>query len=149
MTSFASNTFLLKYNKDGKLINKAFFTLNNNYVDIQQMEVTSDGDVILYGDAQRSFGVNGRLLTEFPYPDAAIVLRLDGETLEPEWYDYYAVERNGGLTVRTGGLTMDEKENIYVMNSHGRAITRAEDKEGNSLLAGIHLYKYTLRWRKT
>ncbi|MBL0101008.1 MAG: hypothetical protein IPP49_14065 [Saprospiraceae bacterium] len=46
------------------------------------------------------------------------------------------------MTVRIGGMTIDNEDNIYIMNSHGIALT-AVDKEGNRLIPGNHIYKYS------
>lgn len=142
MNFFERNSILIKYNKEGDLVDYISFRLPENEVDFSQMELTSEGDIMLYGLARYGLGFNNNLLFKFHLPYAAVILKLSGEDLGVEWYDYFAVLRGGTLSVRSGGLSIDEEDNVYFLNSHGISIPLAEDKAGNELKAGNHIYKY-------
>jgi len=115
MNFFERNSILIKYNKEGDLVDYISFRLPENEVDFSQMELTSDGDIMLYGLARYGLGINDSLLCKFHLPNAAVILKLSGDDLGVEWYDYFAVLRGGTLNVRVGGLSIDEYDNIYFL----------------------------------
>jgi hypothetical protein len=106
------------------------------------MELTSDGDVMLYGLARYGLGFNDNLLFKFHLPNAAVILQLDGDDLGVNWYDYFAVIPGSNTSVRVGGMSIDDQDNIYFLTSHGINIPLAEDRSGRSLEPGDHIYKY-------
>jgi hypothetical protein len=142
LNNLSNNSLLFKYNKDGDLVDYISFRLPENEVDLSQMELTSDGDVMLYGLARYGLGFNDNLLFKFHLPYAAVILQLDGNDLGVNWYDYFAVMPGSNISVRAGGMSIDDQDNIYFLNSHSIYIPRAEDRSGNSLEAGNHIYKY-------
>ena len=134
---------LIKYTRDGK-VEKIVNFFKDNYSFITEMKMTSTGDLILYGECQYGLGYNGVEMIKTHLPYAAVLMVLDEKDLSMKWYDYMATHKKveNGLTVRIGGMTIDNEDNIYIMNSHGIALT-AVDKEGNTLRPGNHIYKYS------
>ena len=71
-----------------------------------------------------------------------MLVALDAKELSLKWYDYMASELNSnGLSMSVGGMSVDNEDNIYIMNSNGIGLL-AEDKEGKTLIPGNHIYKY-------
>jgi hypothetical protein len=133
---------LIKYTRDGK-VDKIVNFFKDNYSFITEMKMTSIGDLILYGECQYGLGFNGveTINTHLPY--ATVLMALDEGDLSLKWYDYMASELNSnGLSMRIRGMSIDYEDNIYIMNSNGIGLL-AEDKEGNTLIPGNHIYKYS------
>lgn len=144
MNFLKRNTVLLKYNKEGDLVDFVSFWLPENAVDLGKMELTSEGDVVLYGLAEYGLGINDSLLVEFHLPRAAVILKLSGDDLGVIWYDYFAVIPGSTTSVRVGGMSIDAYDNIYFLTSHGINIPLAEDRSGKILDPGNHIYKYSV-----
>lgn len=144
MNFLKRNTVLLKYNKEGDLVDFVNFWLPENAVDLGKMELTSEGDVMLYGLAEYGLGINDSLLVEFHLPRAAVILQLDGDDLGVNWYDYFAVIPGSNTSVRVGGMSIDDQDYIYFLTSHGINIPLAEDRSGKILDPGNHIYKYSV-----
>ena len=76
LNNISNNSLLFKYNKEGDLVDYISFRLPENEVDLSQMELTSDGDIMLYGLARYGLGFNDNLLFKFHLPNAAVILYL-------------------------------------------------------------------------
>lgn len=141
---YRNNSFLFVFDQDGNLKNWANFALPNqgNSVQLSSMELSSEGHIILYGLVQGSIGINGVEMIRSHLPETAVLMALDGDDLSLRWYDYMASEKTAtGLTIRVGGMTIDNEDNIYIMNSNGINLL-AEDRDGSTLRPGNHIYKY-------
>lgn len=138
---------LIKYTPNGK-VDKLINFCKNNITFISEMHLTSDGELVLYGECRNGLGYNGVELVKTHLPRAAVLFSLDGKDLSLKWYDYMASELNSiGLSMRIGGMSIDYEDNIYIMNSNGIGLL-AEDKDGNTLLPGNHIYKYSKDGKK-
>ncbi len=71
-------------------------------------------------------------------------IKLSGVDLGVEWYDYFAVIPGSTTSVRVGGMSIDDQDNVYFLTSHGINIPLAEDRSGKILEPGNHIYKYNV-----
>ncbi|MBP6235756.1 MAG: T9SS type A sorting domain-containing protein [Saprospiraceae bacterium] len=137
---------VLKFNRDGhlvKVIHFGFGLSQMSSVDFGSMIVTPSGSVLLYGIVNNRVGINREEIIKTHLPNAALVMALDANDLSLKWYDYIATEQtNNGMPFLLGSMTIDTEENVYIMNSHDIALN-AEDKDGNTLIPGNHIYKYS------
>lgn len=144
-TSMYGRSKLMKFNEDGdmeKLLYFGFSAPSASQIDFDEMLLTSDGSLILYGTMSNRIGINGVELIKTHLPYAAVLMSLDGKDFSLKWYDYMASEQNSsGPSIRLGGMTIDKDDNIYIMNSHGIDLL-TEDRDGNTLRPGNHIYKY-------
>ncbi|MBP6238118.1 MAG: T9SS type A sorting domain-containing protein [Saprospiraceae bacterium] len=137
----ASSNILIKYTPDGK-VEKLVNLVKNNSTEMYDMEISRDGDILLYGNCFYGVALNGVEVIKTHLPFAAVLMSLDGKDLSLKWFDYMASEQNSsGLSMRIGGMTIDTENNIYIMNSNGIDLL-AEDRDGNTLRPGNHIYKY-------
>lgn len=142
LNKYYYNSVVLKYNKDGSLIDWEDFDIPTGEVYLRKMAADTEGNLLLSGRFVYSLGLDGEMVISLPLPRASLIMSIDADDLNLRWYDFLSVQHSNTASIYDNDFTIDKDDNVYMVSSFRSGVKDAVDKAGNKLKAGIYIHKY-------